>query len=138
MRRLKQTRFLFLTSMILASCQLNLPFNKASEKLVEVAQSHEIMANEEIVIGEFQDSSYKVYVNNKAKSDVTVYVVDRNTNLHTQTFLLHPQENATILAAKFEKVIFQNLSGQPINIEIGLNKDVEGWRTEPAKEYQGE
>lgn len=138
MEKLKKLGMLMVLSTILAGCQLNLPFNNASKKLVEVAESHEISPNEEIVIGEFHDKGYKVYIDNKAKSPVIVYTVDRNTNLHTQTFRLDPNNNATIIAAKFEKVVFQNPSGEPIKVEIGLKGDVEGWRTQPMKEYKSE
>ena len=138
MKKFKQIGLLLTVTALLAGCQLNLPFNKASKKLVKVAQSYDIQSNEEIVLGEFQDSSYKVYISNKAKSHILVYTVDRNTELHTQTFRLDSKSNATIYAAKYEKVVFQNPSGESISVDIGLNKKVEGWRTQPMKAYKSE
>lgn len=138
MEKIKLAGTFLLIGYLLVGCQMKFPFNRASEKLVTVATSHELPANEEIVIGEFEESEYKVYVNNKAKSPLVVYVVDRSTNKHTQTFSLNAQENATILAAKFEKVIVQNPSEGMINIEIGLSKDVVGWRRQPVKAYASE
>lgn len=138
MEKLKRIGVLIFVSTLLAGCQLNLPFNNASKKLVEVAHSYEIKSNEEIVFGEFYDKGYKVYIDNKAKSPIIVYTVDKNTNLHTQTFRLEPNSNATIVAAKFEKVIFQNPSGSRIKVDIGMKGDVEGWRTQPIREYRSE
>lgn len=138
MKKLRIAIVAIMLSTVLTGCQVNLPFNNANEKLREVAQSYSIPAGEEIVIGEFQDTPYQVFIDNKTKVDIVVFVVDRNTNRHTQTFILEPDHDATVYAQKFEKVIFQNSSALEISVDIGLNKDVEGWRTQPVKEYEAE
>jgi hypothetical protein len=138
MSKLKLAGASIFITILLVGCQINMPFNKASEKLRDVAVIHAIPAHEEIVIGEFQDSPYQVFINNKAKTAIKVFVIDRNTNFHTQSFLLQPEHDATVYAQKYEKVVFQNSSDLEINVDIGMNKEVEGWRTQPVKDYEAE
>ncbi|MBD3636005.1 MAG: hypothetical protein HUJ25_01585 [Crocinitomicaceae bacterium] len=138
MKQLKFIGVLMCLSVLLTGCKTFKFLDRGSNKLRKVATEHTIPAKQEFIIGEFQDTSYKVYVNNEAKTHIIILLVDRNTNKQTQSFRLEPTENATVFAAKFEKLIIQNHSSEEIKLKIGLNKEVEGMRYQEVKEYEQE
>lgn len=137
MKNIKISFLLVLSIFFIGSCQMKLPFNKSNDKLKTLATPYAIPANEEFVVGDFHESPYRALVDNKSKTTITVLVVDKNTNKQTQSFTLHPEDEATVYAAKFEKMIFQNPSGGEITINIGFNKDIQGMRYQELKEYEG-
>ncbi|UKN03602.1 hypothetical protein K6119_08765 [Paracrocinitomix mangrovi] len=126
----------FLLLFVVVGCSSSRPIKKANHKLMKVANEYELDGQEEFVIGEFQSSTYKVYLGNFEKTDLKIYVVNKESKKAAQHFVLLPNHTATVFVADFQMVIIQNPSKETVKVKIGYNKEVEGFRYQKIKEYQ--
>ena len=85
-----------------------------------------IPAGEEFMLGEYQDSGFKVELRNLSNETVKVKAVDKNTGEQTQGFGLSPKGKATVYISKNEKVLLQNRSDVEVVVRAKMNKTVEG------------
>lgn len=122
-------------AMIFSSCQIKLPFNRASEKLREVAVEYPIAAKEEMVIGEFNEKPYRVLLDNKSEVELKCLIIEKKSNKVQENLTVKAKEEITLHAADFEKLVIQNTSNAPINVKIGFSKNNQGFRYQSAKKY---
>lgn len=121
---------------ILGVCFLLMSFAKSS--VLSNRANVTIPANQEFVLGEFQNSSYKAKLKNASNALIEISVVDKETNEQTQGFGLDGKGEATVSISKNEKVLLKNPNDEEVLVRVTLNKNVEGMRYQEMSAFEGE
>ncbi|NRA51822.1 MAG: DoxX family protein [Phaeodactylibacter sp.] len=92
-----------------------------------------IPAQQEFVLGEVENSNFKVKLSNLSQEEVKIRALDKESDVQTQGFGLDGKGNATLYVNRSEKVILENPNDNAIKVRAKLNKSVEGMRYQPRK-----
>ena len=95
-----------------------------------------IPAQQEFVLGEYQQSSYKAKLNNTSGKAMKVSVVDKETNKQTQGFGLEGKGEATVYVNKNEIVLLKNPNDKEITVKVKLSKTVSGMRYQEIGSFE--
>lgn len=87
-----------------------------------------IPAQQEFVLGEYQNTSYKAKLNNTSNKMMEVSVVDKETGKQTQGFGLDGKGRVSVYIRKNEKVLLKNPNDKEILVRVKMSKTVEGMR----------
>ncbi len=83
-----------------------------------------IPAQQEFILGEYSNRSYKAVLKNQGTTDVTVSVRDKSTGEQTQGFGL--AGSATVHISANEEVHLINNSDREAQVKVKLNANVQG------------
>lgn len=93
-----------------------------------------ISAGEEFVLGELEDSNFRVKLKNLGKEIIEVKAVDNKSGERTQSFGLSGGGQAELYVRKSERVILANPSRIDGKVKARLSKSVSGMRYQPIKD----
>ena len=97
-----------------------------------------IPANQEFVLGEYQNSSYKAKLNNTSDKLMEISVVNKESNEQTQGFGLDGKGQATVYIGKDEKVLLKNPNDEEITVKVKLSKNGEGMRYQEMGAFEAD
>ena len=107
-------------------CFLLLSFTQST--LFPSSANVTIPAQQEFVLGEYQNTSYKAKLNNTSNKMMEVSVVDKETGKQTQGFGLDGKGRVSVYIRKNEKVLLKNPNDKEILVRVKMSKTVEGMR----------
>ncbi|WP_438989090.1 S41 family peptidase [Polaribacter sp.] len=87
-----------------------------------------IDGRQEFVLGETNNSDFKVTANNVSDKQLRIVLVDKTSNQAIKEILLEADETAIVKAAKGQKLLVKNNGRQKAKVNVKLNKDVQGMR----------
>lgn len=87
-----------------------------------------IPANQEFVLGEYEQSGFTTKLTNAGKQDILVRIANKKTEEESKQLNLTPGSESKLSVSKYEKVYLVNRSNSKAHVRVKLNKGVEGMR----------
>jgi len=95
-----------------------------------------IPANQEFILGEFENSNYRAKLQNKSNLKVDVTILEKESNNLTQKYTLEGKGLTSLSIRKNEKVILKNVHNENITVKVKSNRNVEGMRYQSLSEVE--
>lgn len=89
---------------------------------------------QEFVLGEADARSFRLDMKNVGGEEVEVKAIETKTGEETQSLVLHPKQEATVIVSGSETALLRNASDKRTRVTVRLSKGVIGMRFQGLEE----